>query len=46
MARRYFGRISAVLEYTSVLGRQAGFEVETAYAGAALANIALQQVSL
>ena len=36
MARRFFGRISAGLEYTAVLGRQAGFEVETAYAGGAL----------
>ena len=29
MARRFFGRISAGLEYTAVLGRQAGFEIET-----------------
>jgi hypothetical protein len=36
MARRLFGRISAELEYTAVLGRQAGFEVETSYAGGAL----------
>jgi hypothetical protein len=36
MARRFFGRLSAGLEYTAVLGRQAGFEIETAYAGGAL----------
>ena len=36
-ARRFFGRLSAGLEYTAVLGRQAGFEIETAYAGGALA---------
>ena len=35
-ARRFFGRLSAGLEYTAVLGRQAGFEIETAYAGGAL----------
>jgi len=36
MARRLFGRLSAGLEYTAVLGRQAGFEIESAYAGGAL----------
>ena len=36
MARRFFGRLSAGLEYTAVLGWQAGFEIETAYAGGAL----------
>src|SRR5215207_4594647 len=36
MARRFFGRLSAGLEYTAVLGRQAGFEIETTYAGGAL----------
>jgi len=36
MARRFFGRLSAGLEYTAVLGRQAGFELETTYAGGAL----------
>ena len=36
MARRFFGRLSAGLEYTAVLGRQAGFEIDTAYAGGAL----------
>jgi len=36
MARRLFGRLSAGLEYTAVLGQQAGFEIETAYAGRAL----------
>ena len=35
-ARRFFERLSAGLEYTAVLGRQAGFEIETAYAGGAL----------
>jgi hypothetical protein len=35
-ARRFFGRLSEGLEYTAVLGRQAGFEIETAYAGGAL----------
>jgi hypothetical protein len=34
--RRFFGRLSAGLEYTAVLGRQAGFEIETTYAGGAL----------
>jgi len=36
MARRFFGRLSAGLEYTAVLGRQAGFEIDTTYAGGAL----------
>jgi hypothetical protein len=36
MARRFFGRLSAGLEYTAVLGRRAGFEIETTYAGGAL----------
>ena len=36
MARRFFGRLSAGLEYTAVLGWQAGFEIETAYAGGTL----------
>ena len=36
LARRFFGRLSAGLEYTAVLGRQAGFEIETAYAGGAI----------
>ena len=36
MARRFFERLSAGLEYTAVIGRQAGFEIETAYAGGAL----------
>jgi len=36
VARRFFGRLSAGLEYTAVLGRQAGFEIETTYAGGAL----------
>jgi hypothetical protein len=36
VARRFFGRLSAGFEYTVVLGRQAGFEIETAYAGGAL----------
>jgi hypothetical protein len=35
-ARRFSSRLSAGLEYTAVLGRQAGFEIETAYAGGAL----------
>ena len=35
MARRFSGRLFAGLEYTAVLGRQAGFEIETAYAGGA-----------
>jgi hypothetical protein len=29
ITRRFFGRLSAGLEYTAVLGRQAGFEIET-----------------
>jgi len=36
MARQFAGRLFAGLEYTAVLGRQAGFEMETTYAGAAL----------
>ena len=36
MARRFAGRLFAGIEYTAVLGRQAGFEVETTYAGGAL----------
>jgi hypothetical protein len=36
MARRFAGRLFAGLEYTAVLGRQAGFEMETTYAGGAL----------
>src|ERR687889_399920 len=36
MARRFFGRLSAGLEYTAVLGWQAGLEIETAYAGGTL----------
>lgn len=36
MTRRFFGRLSAGLEYTAVLGRQAGFELQTTYAGGAL----------
>jgi hypothetical protein len=36
VARRFFGRLSAGLEYTAVLGRQAGFEIETTYAGGAV----------
>jgi hypothetical protein len=35
MARRFSGRLFAGLEYTAALGRQAGFEIETAYAGGA-----------
>jgi hypothetical protein len=35
-ARRFSSRLSAGLEYTAALGRQAGFEIETAYAGGAL----------
>jgi hypothetical protein len=35
-ARRFSGRLFAGLEYTAVLGRQAGFEIETTYAGGAL----------
>ena len=36
MARRFAGRLFAGIEYTAVLGRQAGFEMETTYAGGAL----------
>jgi hypothetical protein len=36
MARRFAGRLFASIEYTAVLGRQAGFEMETTYAGGAL----------
>ena len=36
ISRRFFGRLSAGIEYTAVLGRQAGFEIETTYAGGAL----------
>jgi hypothetical protein len=36
ITRRFFGHLSAGLEYTAVLGRQAGFEIETTYAGGAL----------
>jgi hypothetical protein len=35
-ARRFAERLFAGLEYTAVLGRQAGFEIETAYAGGSL----------
>ena len=35
-ARHFSSRLFAGLEYTSVLGRQAGFEIETTYAGGAL----------
>ena len=35
-ARRFAARLFAGLEYTAVLGRQAGFGVETAYAGGAI----------
>jgi hypothetical protein len=35
VARRFSGRLFAGLEYTAVLGRQAGFEMETAYASGA-----------
>ena len=35
MARRFSGRLFAGLEHTAVLGRQAGFEIETTYAGGA-----------
>ena len=34
-ARWFSGRLFAGLEYTAVLGRQAGFEIETTYAGGA-----------
>jgi hypothetical protein len=36
MARHFSERLFAGLEHTAVLGRQAGFEIEIAYAGAAL----------
>ena len=36
MARRFAERLFTGLEYTTVLGRQAGFEMETTYAGGAL----------
>jgi hypothetical protein len=36
VARRFAERLFAGLEYTAVLGRQAGFETETTYAGGAL----------
>ncbi|HET7479028.1 MAG TPA: hypothetical protein VFJ72_05890, partial [Rubrobacteraceae bacterium] len=32
-ARKFSGRLFAGLEYAAVLGRQAGFEVETAHTG-------------
>lgn len=35
-ARRFAGRLFAGLEYTAVLGRQAGFGIETTYAGGAI----------
>jgi hypothetical protein len=35
-ARRFSGRLFAGLEYTAVLGRQAGFEIETSSVGGAL----------
>jgi len=35
-ARRFAERLFAGLEYTAVLGQQAGFELETTYAGGAL----------
>jgi hypothetical protein len=35
VARRFSGRLFAGLEYTAVLGRQAGFQIETTYAGGA-----------
>jgi hypothetical protein len=35
MARQFSGRLFAGLEYTAVLGRQAGFQIETTYAGGA-----------
>jgi hypothetical protein len=35
-ARRFADRIYAGLEYTAVLGRQAGFEIQSTYAGGAL----------
>ena len=36
MTRRFAERLFAGLEYTAVLGRRAGFEIETTYAGSAL----------
>lgn len=36
MVRQFSGRLFAGLEYTAVLGRKAGFELETTYAGGAL----------
>ncbi|HEY6579974.1 MAG TPA: hypothetical protein VIZ60_02465 [Rubrobacter sp.] len=36
MARRFAARLFAGLEYTAVLGRQAGLEIETTYAGGAI----------
>jgi len=36
MTRRFAERLFAGLEYTAVLGRRAGFEIETTYAGGAL----------
>lgn len=35
-ARRFAERLFAGLEYTAVLGRQAGFEIQSTYAGGAL----------
>jgi hypothetical protein len=35
-ARRFADRLFAGLEYTAVLGRQAGFEIQSTYAGGAL----------
>jgi hypothetical protein len=35
MARQFSGRLFAGLEYTAVLGRQAGFQIEITYAGGA-----------
>ena len=35
-ARRFADRLYAGLEYTAVLGRQAGFEIQSTYAGGAL----------
>jgi len=35
MAHRFSGRLFAGLEYTAALGRQVGFEIETAYPGGA-----------
>jgi hypothetical protein len=36
MSRRFAERLFAGLEYTAVFGRQAGFEIETSYAGGML----------